>query len=390
MTPSVMSNTGQLPADEETRTEVLKDNLELLTEKRAAVRTAALGTINKILSMHYCDAFVENRAETMHEYLISSFKKRDRKGAEKEAISRCFKIFYITYGQEGDSLYLDAEEQLVPFAKSAKSAGDSALALEMLSVACFIACEEEDRTRALMDLCASKLTSATNATLLTSALRAWALLATSLSKAECVQAGSALVKPLSNMLSKDNGDLVLVAGQCLALIYEAHWIAQGESDKYDKGALQRQVDINHVIGELKDLAIDNSRYKSKKDLSEQRSNFKALHRIVEDGEVPEVKLKVGQNVVEFDQWSTILQYETLKDILAAGFQAHCKYNQLVRDILELEGYHTDETNTMSALEKRKYLSKNSSVKKQWTRDRLSDRDKNNRTRRMSHLDEASG
>jgi hypothetical protein len=73
---------------------------------------------------------------------------------------------------------------------------------------------------------------------------------------------------------------------------------------------------------------------SKKERATQKSNFRDVHRSVEQEESPEFKLQFKNETVVFDTWSKIRQLEAFKIAIGEGLTVHFHNNPLVQECFE--------------------------------------------------------
>ena len=87
--------------------------------------------------------------------------------------------------------------------------------------------------------------------------------------------------------------------------------------------------------QVRQLATDSNKSRSKKDRKEQRSSFRDVLRGVEEGEPPSQKVKFGREVLRLDTWFAVLQYQWFCKILGPGINLHLASNHMLREIFEL-------------------------------------------------------
>jgi hypothetical protein len=137
--------------------------------------------------------------------------------------------------------------------------------------------------------------------------------------------------------------------------------------------------MDEVKQRIVDLANESSHRISKKDKKEQRSNFREYMATLVDDESPELVIKFRNNNghLELSSWKKIVPLNCLRNILQSGFQTHLLSNPAIQQLFDVQvGLHDNKySGTMSQLEKRLLLSKNSETYKNADQDRRKKRDK---------------
>jgi hypothetical protein len=127
------------------------------------------------------------------------------------------------------------------------------------------------------------------------------------------------------------------------------------------------------------LANESSHKISKKDKKEQHSNFREYMSTLVDDESPELVIKLRNNSgrLELSSWKEIVPLNCLRNILQSGFQTHLLSNPAIQQLFNIQvGLNDSKFNgTMSQIEKRLLLSKNSETYKNADQDRRKKRDK---------------
>lgn len=135
------------------------------------------------------------------------------------------------------------------------------------------------------------------------------------------------ITPLIACLDSPNLSLRVAAGECIALLVE-------KSRELDVDYELEQMDA--ICDKLQTLATDSQKSRSKKELREQRQNFRQILRTVEGEEFGEEVIKVGHlERVQIECWQSKRYYDTFCSVLGSGMNIHLMQNQMIRDIFDL-------------------------------------------------------
>ena len=152
--------------------------------------------------------------------------------------------------------------------------------------------------------------------------------------------------------------------------------------RYQKGSWdnsKQETLMDEVKQRVAELANESSHRISKKDKKEQRSNFREYMTTLVDDESPEIVIKFRNNSgqLELSSWKEIIPLNCLRNILQSGFQTQLLSNPAIQQLFHVPiGLHDNKYNgTMSQIEKRLLLSKNSETYKNADQDRRKNRDK---------------
>lgn len=152
--------------------------------------------------------------------------------------------------------------------------------------------------------------------------------------------------------------------------------------RYQKGSWdhsKQETLMDEVKQRVAELANESSHKISKKDKKEQRSNFREYMSTLVDDESPELVIKFRNNngQLELSSWKEIVPLNCLRNILQSGFQTQLLSNPAIQQLFHIQiGLHDNKyAGTMSQLEKRLLLSKNSETYKNADQDRRKKRDK---------------
>ncbi|XP_025060139.1 interferon-related developmental regulator 2 isoform X1 [Alligator sinensis] len=163
-------------------------------------------------------------------------------------------------------------------------------------------------------------------TLHCNALQSWSLLLT-------ICPSSYIKKILDNhllklplMLSSDNVNLRITAGETIALLFEL--ARDMEEDNFYE-------DTDLLCTKLKALATDSNKYRAKTDRRRQRSIFRDVLHFIESGEFHEETIRFGLECMYVDSWVRRRTYDAFKEVLGSGVRHHLQNNELLREIFDL-------------------------------------------------------
>ncbi|XP_065407468.1 interferon-related developmental regulator 2 isoform X5 [Chrysemys picta bellii] len=163
-------------------------------------------------------------------------------------------------------------------------------------------------------------------TLHCNALQSWSLLLTICPSSQIKKILDNHLLKLPLLLSSDNVNLRIVAGETIALLFElAHELE--EEFFYE--------DTDLLCTKLKALATDSNKYRAKTDRRKQRSIFRDVLHFIENGECHEETIKFGLECMYVDSWVRRRMYNAFKEVLGSGVRHHLQNNELLREIFDL-------------------------------------------------------
>lgn len=335
------ASTVQEDMDESSAEELLeskfKDAIDLAMEKSAATRIKGLDAMCQGMLKRYVPDFMENRRDTVTDIIEKSLKRG--KGAEVQAAAKLALLLGLQL-IESEDVYNNLRGTMTQLVSDAtQPAGTRAAVASGLSGLCFIAGGDLSEVVNVMKIMESIYSasiprqdgSIPNMTpetlhLHTVCLSGWGLLSTLLSSAQIHDSIASRVRQLRGLLNSVDVDLRIAAGETLVLLLES---------VYDHDEDFEPEDFNGLIADLKQLATDSSKAKSKKDRKEQRSTFREVLRGVEEGEPPSESVKFGREMLKLDTWYRKCQYDWFCKIMGPGINFHLGVNSMVREIFEL-------------------------------------------------------
>ncbi|XP_017461287.1 PREDICTED: interferon-related developmental regulator 2-like, partial [Rhagoletis zephyria] len=144
------------------------------------------------------------------------------------------------------------------------------------------------------------------------------------------------IDQLAGCLDSPYLGLRVAAGEAIALLVER---ARAAVDEEEDGNSQDNFYLAHfdeICAKLQSLATDSQKSKSKKELREQRLNFRQILKTVEGERYGEETVKVGhQERVLIGCWQSRRYYDTFCSVLGSGMSLHLTQNVLLRDIFDM-------------------------------------------------------
>lgn len=131
---------------------------------------------------------------------------------------------------------------------------------------------------------------------------------------------------LVKCLESNHLELRVAAGECFALLFENCMDDDRTFSMYNIDELKEKLEI---------LATDSQKYRSKKELRTQRSNFRQILRTIEGEDYDSETIKFGNECLVLDCWKLKCYYNTICSVLGTGMNLHLSQNQTLRDIFDL-------------------------------------------------------
>jgi len=361
-------NTGDNPDAPEERTTVdLEEKIELLSEKSGLTREYALEHITKEMRANFLEEFLADRRVTLLEAAKRGLKKGSVKERQQSAL--CISLLSITLGADNGEVYRDASpvfDEVI----SNNSLNDEAraAAFSALAMVAFISNNDEFATHKNLEQCSAIFSdSRSSAALLVATLKAWSLLATTVSASYLHDDVIPVVLTrFVSLLQHDSVDVRLAAGEGIALIFEIARESEPDFDLHRFGEFTH-VDIDNLLDALNELSSDKSRQRAKKDKAKQKTGFREITSSVEEGYYPSETLSFKHQKVEFDSWVKLTRLNALRDVLGEGLQVHFENNSVLQDIFGVRIDKSVKKTQLSAVEKRMLKSQSSPLSKERTR-----------------------
>ncbi|XP_059511873.1 interferon-related developmental regulator 1 [Myotis daubentonii] len=342
--PSSFAEDGPEVLDEEGTQEdleyKLKGFIDLTLDKSAKTRQAALEGLRSALASKLLSEFLLERRMTLTDSIERCLKKG--KSDEQRAAAALASVLCVQLGPGIESE--EVLKTLGPILKKIICDGTASIQARQtcatcFGVCCFVATDDITELYAALDCLESLfskaglkekdalvLGSGPSSGLPVSALLAWALLLTICPASELKKRLETHFHKLPSLLSSDDVNMRIAAGETLALLLE---LARGmESDFLYE-------DMESLTEMLRALATDGNKHRAKVDKRKQRSVFRDVLRAVEDRDFPTETVKFGPERMYIDCWVKKHTYDTFKEVLGSGLQYHLQANEFLRHVFEL-------------------------------------------------------
>ncbi|XP_032131572.1 interferon-related developmental regulator 1 isoform X2 [Sapajus apella] len=325
--PSSFAEDGPEVLDEEGTQEdleyKLKGLIDLTLDKSAKTRQAALEGIKNALSSKMLYEFILERRMTLTDSIERCLKKG--KSDEQRAAAALASVLCIQLGPG-----IESEEilkTLGPILKKIICDGAASIQVRQTELYSTLECLENIFTKSyLKEKDTTVVCSTPNTVLHISSLLAWTLLLTICPINEVKKKLEMHFHKLPSLLSCDDVNMRIAAGESLALLFE---LARGiESDFFYE-------DMESLTQMLRALATDGNKHRAKVDKRKQRSVFRDVLRAVEERDFPTETVKFGPERMYIDCWVKKHTYDTFKEVLGSGMQYHLQSNEFLRNVFEL-------------------------------------------------------
>lgn len=313
----------------------LKGLIELTMDKSAKTRQAALEGLKTGLSCKILYDFILERRITLTDSIERCLKKG--KGEEQRAAAAlaCLLCCQLGSGVESEEVF----RTLAPVLKNIISDRSASMPARQacasyLGLCCFIATDDIEDLYMTMECMENLFTKQYNSeggtdnasALHTQALLSWALLLTICHSSEVKKRIDLHLHKLPRLLSCDDVNMRIAAGETLALLFELAREADADFDFED---------LEPLTETLKTLATDCNKHRAKVDRRKQRSVFRDVLRAVEDGEFQSGVIQFGRERMHIDCWVKRLTYGVFKELFGSGMQLQLMTNGFLRSIFEL-------------------------------------------------------
>ncbi|KAH0629995.1 hypothetical protein JD844_012528 [Phrynosoma platyrhinos] len=320
-------------AQQEEVEDKLKECIDNVMDKSAKTRQLALESLRLAFS-----------SKTLFDFLL------ERKGEEQSLAATVLTLLCLQMGSgpEGEEVFRSLKPLLITIlTDSSASPIARQSCATALGMCCYIAAADmEDLVSCLACLEGIFGTScSTDASLVPShhspqlqnlhcsALQSWSLLLTICPSTQIKKILDSHLPTLPLMLSSDNVNLRIVAGETIALLFEL--ARDTEEDFFYE-------DTDLLCTKLKALATDSNKYRAKTDRRKQRSIFRDVLHFIEvvylllpNEECHEETIKFGLECMYVDSWARRRMYNAFKEALGSGVRHHLQNNELLREIFGL-------------------------------------------------------
>ncbi|XP_004626477.1 interferon-related developmental regulator 1 isoform X1 [Octodon degus] len=342
--PSSFAEDGPEVLDEEGTQEdleyKLKGLIDLTLDKSAKTRQAALEGIKNALASKMLYEFILERRMTLTDSVERCLKKG--KSDEQRAAAVLASVLCVQLGPG-----IESEEilkTLGPILKKIMCDGTASVQARQTCATCFgvcsfiatdditelystLDCLENIFTKSyLKDKDSNGICSTPSTVLHISSLLSWTLLLTICPISEVKKRLEMHFHKLPSLLSCDDVNMRIAAGESLALLFEL--AREMETDFFYE-------DIESLTQMLRALATDGNKHRAKVDKRKQRSVFRDVLRAVEERDFPTETVKFGPERMYIDTWVKKHTYDTFKEILGSGMQYHLQSNEFLRNVFEL-------------------------------------------------------
>lgn len=407
--PGIEEPEDEFERETEKFASVIEDEIaNNLFHQRAQFREGALEKIAQSLRRSVLRSFIL----TQKEHLLKALDSGLSHGNAKEQILACDVIcmFCVTVAGAGLELYEHFKSKVARLLSSSSNYDVRAACVLCLGILCFVWAQEEAQTVECVEQLSKILLqaqqpenseeneAATNskevANFLRKTIDMWCFLCTTLDNSLVVDEliPNDCANIVAHLYSYDI-DLRLAAGQALAFM--AVQIAQNiendennDRDEYTAYTFSSYFDVSEVQELLHrdgqalptsgtSLSLSSAgiqKKATKKERATQRHGFGNILASFEEGaEGPPhpSTFTIKHQQFSFYSWSEIKQLEAFREVLQEGFQLHLQENPLLAQIFDIE--LVADVPKMTKLEKRQYLSSNSSVAKARSRHRTAGR-----------------
>lgn len=321
---------------------VIAEKIDLLFEKRKAVREAALLSLNKILSINVCGQSLESRYETLAEGLERVIRDQQQEPLLLSLRTAALAAISLPSGHRALLVrLLDSFKKLIldnTLPPSTKEKAISTLAMVCFMSSLFDVDHEMSSTISTLsffrDLLFSKdepILSETTSSL----LQGWILLASTLPVSvvheECY---SKYFSSIRRFLDDDCDVIVRVtAARVIALLVEL----EKDYCKSDDGSDTRE-EPGELLEQMQWIYDDKAKFKGKVDLKKQRSALKHTISYIENDVTEEETILIRNFPLVLNTQMQIFRMDCIKDYLGEGFMAHLEVN---RNLMYMFDYYVD-------------------------------------------------
>lgn len=328
--------------DSPTSEDQLVEAFDDLTAKSAKTRLVAFETIRKLLSQRCMMEFIYNRKITILDALSRTMKRS--KGQELGYAASLISIICTTLGSspETDPIFSDLVSQLLVLLADqtiaaevrARCARTIAICTYIIGVTGYLE-QIMDRLYAIFSAsCAKGDGIMPNpqeqvASLHSACLQSWTLLLTALNSASPSIACELIedrMDKVTELLDSPHLDVKLSAGETLAVMCELVKLHNDDISVED---------FDGLCDKLREVMTDTQKSRGKKDLRQQRSNFREILATIEEDQTPTMTIKFGRERLVLESWSRRRQYDAFCEVFGTGINHHLTENEVLRDIFEL-------------------------------------------------------
>lgn len=323
---------------------IIADKIDLLFEKRKAVREAALTALYRTLSLRYCGTSVEARQETLVEALERVL--RDHQENPTLFALRTVALAAITLPTGHNTFFLKIYQILKRIildetqTSEAKTEAVNALAMTCFMSALFDVDHEMSSTSEVLTLFREFLLSKTRsipADIACAVLQGWILLASTLPVSTVHdEIFSKYFTKISQFMSEDYDiSLRVIAAQAVVILLELEKDYQKSDDES-----QEEQDLGDTLEKMSEVYDDKLKFKNKVEMKKQRATLKSLISFVENGITEEEVILIRNFPLVLNTWMQMFRMDRFKNYLGEGFMTHLEEN---RNLMYVFDYYVDVT-----------------------------------------------
>lgn len=343
---------------------VVAEKVDLLFEKRKAIRELALKALHATLSLRYCGEALESRRETLATGLERVLK--DRQLEPTLFALRTASVASISMQSGHDALFQKLSDTLL------KIMADQTLplairveAINTLAVTCFMSSTFDvdakiARTNSTISLLLDYMFVKSSCPDIIRAALVGCMLITS-SLTSDLQHEILFEKyflKIADLMNAENEITLRVSAAKAATV-----LVEWEKDymKVD-GVADIEQDLGSLLEKMLDIIDDKAEFKNKMDLKKQRKILKAAILYLEGGPVEEETIVIRSQSLSLHTWTQIFRMDRFRAYLGEGFMTHLEEN---KNLMYIFDYFVDITMpvvpTMTKQQRRMSLSEASKV-----------------------------
>ncbi|CAK1552796.1 unnamed protein product [Leptosia nina] len=328
--------------------EKVMEIIDALSARSNAARAAALVALRSALQRRYLAVLLSGQRATLADHVTKALRRG--KDGEKKAAAAVAPILALQIGEDGVEEFMQEVRPAL-----AAAAADKTASLETrteccsaLAILCYLMEDDLAEVLEVMRLFETIFSGSYlkgDGTVKVSgavveeggwhaaAIDGWALL---LALTEPDHARSLLKEHppsfarLADLLEACSLEVRMAAGGALAIAHER--VTEDEEEEYS-GWDRAGEEL--VLPRLDELARDSHKYRAKRDRKVQRATFRDILKYFEEGDVPELRVRIGTECVSCDTWSTRATYTALAASLGAGLQSLALHSSRLRAALQL-------------------------------------------------------
>ncbi|CAF4904645.1 unnamed protein product [Pieris macdunnoughi] len=309
--------------------------IDALSARANAARASALVSLRTALQRRYLAVLLSGQRATLADHVTKALRRG--KDGEKKAAAAVAPILALQVGEEGVEVFMQEVRPALAAAAVDKTASldTRTECCSSLAILCYLMEDDLAEVLEVMRLFETIFSGSylkgdgsvkvsgsvvEEGAWHAAAIDGWALLL-ALTEADHARA---LLKDnppsfarLADLLEACSLEVRMAAGGAVAIAYERVTDDDEEGDEEW---------VEMVLPRLEDLARDSHKFRAKRDRKVQRATFRDILKYFEEGDVPELRVRIGVESVSCDTWSSRATYSALAAALGAGLQSlspHC-------------------------------------------------------------------